>query len=164
MILDKRLDKQLEIKAQTYTLSLGVQKEEFEQNKKEYIKQYLITHPKIEKQYKERKQHLLKISKRIALGGILLSGVAGVSYSLSIMNTPEDPQIKIYSEDIEQNINTMETKEANQPNTQLIELQANRTQENINQHRKQAIVEQYNKQHPEAQITADRLEIIHING
>lgn len=161
------LDKQVEEKAKKWFVrqqpegNQGLAKKWFEENKKEVIKEYLEKHPKIQKEYHDKKANLLKVklglgiavtAATLAIGGVYHANInskenkANIEQESEIDNSlAEESTESTYKEFFEEARNIKNT---------------NRREEFITDKTKQIIVEIYNKENPDETITADRLETL----
>ena len=172
------LDKQVEQKAKKWFIDSQLPenrilaKRFFEENKKEIKDEYLEKHPKVEKEYKEKKKLLLKVKIALATTGLVATTIgAGACYHIS--NTNKEPQkdpIQIEQEEkLKEGIKQLEEQELEQDPyenffDEVREMKSTeKRDEFITNQTKQVIVEAYNKEHPENPITTDRLETLILN-
>ena len=172
------LDKQVEQKAKKWFIDSQLPenrilaKKFFEENKKEIKNEYLEKHPKVEKEYKEKKKLLLKVKIALATTGLVATTIgAGAFYHIS--NTNKEPQkdpIQIEQEEkLKEGIKQLEEQELEQDPyenffDEVREMKnTGKRDEFITNQTKQVIVEAYNKEHPENPITTDRLETLILN-
>lgn len=131
-------------------------------SKSDIIKEYLEEHPKVKKQYKEKKQRMNRI-KFLLGAGVLTAAVAVGAYTVSKHKEIQEPEKQVteytlYEEpEIEENEYEKFFEEVrNIENT-------NRRDEEIVKFTKQKIVEAYNMQNPDKPITVDSLQYLELN-
>lgn len=132
-------------------------------NKNDIVKEYLAKHPKVKKQYIQKKKTMQSIKTGLALGGLTVAVTLGGAFALSKNKQVEKPQKQqtqytLYEEpEIEENEYEKFFEEArNIENT-------NKRDEEIVKFTKQKIVESYNMQNPDKPITVDRLQYLELN-
>lgn len=161
------LDKQVEEKAKKWFVrqqpeeNQGLAKKWFEENKKEVIKEYLEKHPKIQKEYHDKKANLLKVklglgiavtAATLAIGGVYHANSDSKENKANIEQESEIDN-PIAEESTESTYKEFFEEARNIKNT-------NKREEFITDKTKQIIVEIYNKENPDETITADRLETL----
>ena len=175
MIEIKSLDKQLESKAEKWFINKQEEnnkrlaKKYFNENKKEVIKEYLDRHPKIKKQYESKKKAQLKLL--LLAGGIAVTTLGG-AYALNKANNSKQNETEIENQvDLSNTTLKEEIEETNEEGRNYEQFfdQARQTEnttkreELITNYTKEIIVENYNKEHPENQITSENLETYILN-
>lgn len=157
MYLTNRLEKDLEKELEKYSIKNGIKLDE--KNKQQIKTQYFIQYPKMLEKYKTKMNILKKLERRITLGAIGVTTIAvGTTLYLTRSNEKDTNVSTIEPERIEEMVE-VESKETEDVDELKQKLEQNRTEEYINNLRKEIIVEQYNKENPEAQITVDDLKI-----
>ena len=135
-------------------------------NLKEAVKEYLDTHPRVHQEYKNKKRNQLRLKLALAAGTLTVGTIAGTltlkeNKEPIIENTQIEQTQEYYEEvnEIEENENQyaefFETIE-NEDNTQ-------RRDDIILEQTKQIIVDAYNMQNPDNQITINRLQVLILN-
>lgn len=170
--LDKfNLDKQIEKRAIRWFLNNTKEEnrmlaKEFlkdEKNLKDTVKEYLEEHPKVNEEYKNKKRNQLRVKLALAAGTLTVGTLAG---ALAIKGDKEpiveNTQIEQTQEYYEE-VNEVEENENKYAEFfEMIENEDNteRRNEMILNQTKEIIVDAYNEQNPDNQISADRLQIL----
>jgi len=137
----------------------------FSQDKENIVKQYLKEHPEEKRAYDREKNKLrMKIAVLVGLSSITLMG----GYRLNLAEESQENVIEQETE-IEHNFIKQddEQKEENRYENFFEEVRkiknTDKREDYITDYTKQIIVEKYNKEHPEATITVERLETLILN-
>lgn len=161
------LDKQLEELAVKYYINQNIDKNspmpmqemtinklknKVKENKTEIINEYLKTHPKVKKQYEEKKKLIGRIKIGLAVGAITLATGIATNYKLS--NTIETkPQVQTEEQSID---NTIEENLEEKIFDKVSQLQSDNE---ILQYTKEIIVDQYNKNNLQDAINVEDLTL-----
>ena len=134
-----------------------------ENNLKQAVKEYLKEHPKVKKDYENKKRNQLRVKIALAAGTLTVGTIAG-ALALKENKEPvvENTQIEQTQEYYEE-VNEIEEDENQYAEFfETIENTNNteRRNEIILNQTKEIIVDAYNDQNPDNQISADRLQIL----